>query len=152
WKKTAKDGKCCWKDAHEQVLDLVRSCFHLAGQGCVSLVSKPPLSSLITPYRSKKIDSPECWPIGVTKVKLAVSALPQHEARQTHLSTGANDQIGIRAIMGIQEFVECLWGKLSENFLRRIPLRKTLLKVTPDRVDNLLSPPVANANVHEHLI
>src|SRR5262245_46253016 len=118
----------------------------------VSLVSKPPLSSLITPYCSKKIDFPECWPVGVTKVKLAVSALPQHEARQAHLSTGADDQIGIRAIIGIQEFVECLWGKVSEDFFRRIPLRKTLLKVTADCVDNLLSPSVANTNIYDHLI
>src|SRR5262245_2582568 len=54
--------------------------------------------------------------------------------------------------VGIQEFVECLWGKVSEDFFRRIPLRKTLLKVTPDCVDNLLSPSVANTNIHDHLI
>jgi len=116
------------------------------------LLPKPPLAPLITPYCSKKIDFPKCWPVGVTKIKLAVDALPQHEARQTHLSTGADDQIRIRSIIGIQEFVECLRGKVSEDFFRRIPLRKTLLKVTPDCVDNLLSPSVANTNIHDHLI
>ena len=81
-------------------------------------VHKSPFSSLITPYRSEKIDFPEGWPVGVTKVKFAVGALPEHEARQTHFSTGADDQIRIRAVIGIQEFVQRLWGKLSEDFLR----------------------------------
>src|SRR5262247_4144028 len=116
------------------------------------LLPKPALAPLITPYRSEKIDFPERRPVGVAKVKLAVSTLPQHEARQTHLSTGANDQIRIRAIIGIQKFVECLWGKVSEDFLRRIWPHEMLLKVTPDCVDNLLAASVADANVHEHLI
>jgi len=79
--------------SHEQVPDLSDCVFRLAGQGCVSLVSKPPLAPLVTPYCSEKINFLERWPVGVTKVKLAVSTLPQHEARQTHLPTGANDQI-----------------------------------------------------------
>src|SRR5262245_38344317 len=69
---------------------------------------KPPFSSLITPYSSEKVDFPERRPVGVTKVKLAVSALPEHETR--HLSTGADDQIGIRAIICIQEFLRRFWG------------------------------------------
>ena len=126
---------------------------HINGcQGCDLSVPKPPLSPLITPYGSEKINFPERWPVGVTKVKLAVSALPQHEARQTHLTTRADDQIRVWAVIGIQEFVECLGGKLSENFLKRIPMRKTFLKVTPDCVDDLLPTPVADANVHEHSI
>ena len=39
-------------------------------------VPKPSLSSLITPYGSEKINFPERWPVSVTKVKLAVGALP----------------------------------------------------------------------------
>jgi hypothetical protein len=78
---------------------------------------KPPLSPLIAPYCSQKIDFPERWPVGVTKVELAVGALPEHEARQTHLSTSADDQIGIGAVIGIQEFVQRLRGKFLEDFL-----------------------------------
>jgi len=81
-------------------------------------VPKPPLSSLIAPYGPQKIDFPERWPVSVTKVKLAVGALPEHEARQTHLSTRRDDQIRIRAVIGIQEFIQRLWGKLSKDFLR----------------------------------
>jgi hypothetical protein len=60
--------------------------FHTDGvKGLYLSVPKPPLSPLIAPYGSEKIDFPERWPVGVTKVKLAVGALPEHESRQTHL-------------------------------------------------------------------
>jgi len=115
-------------------------------------VPKPPVSSLITPYGSEKIDFPERGPVGVTKVELAVGALPEHKARQTHLSASPDDQIRILAVIGIQEFIHRLRGKFSEDFLGRIPSHKTILKITPYRVDDLLPAPVADANVQEHSI
>lgn len=75
------------------------------------------MSRLIASDRPQEVDLPEGWPMRIAEVELRIGALPEHEAREPHLSARANDQIGVWAIMRVQILVQGVRAQASQNLV-----------------------------------
>src|SRR5579872_1203057 len=54
-------------------------------------------------YRAQKINSPKGRPKYVCEVKFTVRALPQQEPGEPDLTTGADNQIGVRQVWRVEK-------------------------------------------------
>jgi hypothetical protein len=65
------------------------------------LFPEPAIPLLIASDSPQEIDLPKRRPVRVAEVELAVGALPEHEARQSHFPTRPDDQVRVWTVMGI---------------------------------------------------
>src|SRR5262249_45970486 len=111
-----------------------------------------PGALLIAPDRSKEIDLPEDRPMRIAEIELAVGTLPEHESRQTHLAAGANDEIGVRAVVRVEVLCDRLGRQSAQDLVGCLPAREAVVEVALDRIDDLRASAIADADVQEQSI
>src|SRR5574337_516456 len=84
---------------------------------------KPALALLKASNGPEEVDLSEDRPIGVTKVILAVRALPEQEPAQPNLTAGSDDEIRIGQIVCIEILADLVDGDLINDILQRDPSR-----------------------------
>ena len=77
---------------------------------------------------------------GHRRNRIAVRALPEHETRQAHLPAGPDDQIRIRAVVGVEVLGQRVRGEPLEHVFGSIPPREALMEIALQGIDDLLAP------------
>src|SRR5215472_6179229 len=107
-----------------------------------SHLSEPARPALELRDRAVEIRRPEIRPEGRRDEELRVGDLPQEEVGDPHLAAGADQEIGIRDVGGVERFTDVLLGDVLGLELTRLHLAGQ----RPERVEQL----VARAVVERH--
>src|ERR1700754_627600 len=99
---------------------------------------------------AEKIRPSKIRPVRFTEPELRMRRLPQQESRQSLLSRGSDDQIGIGLSRGVKMFRDVIHVEDLGKFLDRGSRLGMLLQQFTSRVGDLLASAVPNGDVDLH--
>src|SRR3954454_20202750 len=109
--------------------------------------SEPPLPRGVRPQRAQEVDVPEVRPVGLAEVELAVGALPEQEAAEPLLATGADHQVRIGLATGVEVLRDVLDVEELGDLGQGGALRGVRLQHRADGVGDLLPAAVPDGDV-----
>jgi hypothetical protein len=94
--------------------------------------------ALIAPDCSQEIDLAESGPLDITEIELTIGTLPQHEAGESHLPGGPDNQVGIGAVVRVEVLVHSPRGQGLENLVGAIAPTPAVSEMPFHRIHDLL--------------
>jgi hypothetical protein len=105
--------------------------------------------ALIAPDGSQEVDLAERGPLDITEIEFTIGTLPQHEAGESHLPGGPDNEVGIGAIVRVEVLVHGPRGQRLENVVRSVASIPAVAEVPFYRVHDLLPSSVAHGHIQE---
>ncbi len=110
------------------------------------------MAGRVVAERAQEVDLAEGRPEHVTEVVLGVRRLPQHESGQPLFAAGADDQIGVGLVAGVEVAPDHLGVDGVGELLQRGALVGRVEQQRAHRVGDLLASAVADGDVDEYSV